>query len=145
MFFFKNSQWFLLRSQSDSQLFSSHEISSESQMRTRPERKSHAKIYADWHFLTSIDDRQHDVKSHFGVFIHVNWLDASIMMLFDDHGVFWSFLTIFANFWRRSKNWKKLFTKIDEKWRWRQFNLASIDIKWLQLHLSESIDVHFHQ
>ena len=42
------------------------------------------------------------------------------------YDVFWRqrrFLTIFDNFWRFSifsKNWKKLLTKNDKKWRYRQ-------------------------
>ena len=57
-------------------------------------------IDVDCRFLTPIDQRQHDVKSHFGVVIDFNRHDASEMMFFD---VFRQFLTISDDF----QNFKK--------------------------------------
>jgi len=58
-----------------------------------------------WRQLTSIDD---------------NWLDASDMMFFDAHDVFWFFLTFFDVYWRFLK-----FQKISKNF-WRKLTLASI-------------------
>ena len=102
----------------------------------------------NWHFLTSIDERKHDVNRHFVVFIDVKWLDASVMTNFDVLWRLWRFLTSFDVFWRFSKfknfekfYWRKL-TKIDENWRLRQFLFASIDVNWDQY---PSVDDNWRQ
>ena len=88
--------------------------------------------------LPSIDERHYDFNGHFGVFIDVNWLGASVMTFFDATDDLWIFITIldvFVIFWRFSKFEKKLkifLTKIDE----------SINVIWLQF---SSFDVNYRQ
>ena len=81
--------------------------------------------FSSW--LTSIDD---------------NWLDASDMMFFDAHDVFWCFLTFFDVYWRFlkfqkiSKNfWRKL-TKIDASVNLKPRQLTSIIVS--QSHLTST-------
>ena len=81
----------------------------------------------------------------FFIMVDVNWLDASDMMFFDAHDVFWCFLTFFDVYWRFlkfqkiSKNfWRKL-TKIDISVNLKPRQLTSIDINWRQLSSAKVI------